>query len=145
MINTDNIEKAKKMIRECKEKPIIVLAQNDNFNRKMLEYGRFDILLGVENGERRNSLRQLDSGFNHVLAAIAAKNGVSVGIDINEINNLKAKEKSERIARMAQNIKICRKSGVKIRLINYKVKNDAFNLLISLGASSLQAKEAISF
>lgn len=141
MIETDNIEKAKRMIKETIEKPIIIAAQNDNFNRKILEYGKFDILLGVEKGERKDSLRQLDSGFNHVLGAIAAKNGVALGIDIAEINGLGKKEKAERIARISQNLKICRKKGVKIKLLNYQDKKDTFNFLITLNASSAQAME----
>ena len=34
MINTNNLEKAKLMIKSEKVKPIIVRAQNDNFNRR---------------------------------------------------------------------------------------------------------------
>ncbi len=145
MINTDNIEKAKRLIKDCKEKPLVVNAQDDFFNRKILEYGKFDILQSVEKGTRKDSLRQLDSGFNHVLANISAKNKVAFGIDINEIENLSKKEKSERIARLIQNIIICRKVGVKIIALNYKDKKDAFSFLLGIGASSIQAKEAISF
>ena len=79
MINTDKIEKAKLMIKESKERPLVLLAQDDNFNRKILEYGKFDVLLSIERGERKDSLRQVDSGFNHVLAVIAAKNKISFG------------------------------------------------------------------
>ncbi|MEK6850057.1 MAG: RNase P subunit p30 family protein [Nanoarchaeota archaeon] len=145
MINTDNIEKTKKLIKEGSEKPIIVVGQNDIYNRKMLEYGRFDILLGAEGGIRKGSLRQSDSGFNHVLAKIAAKKGVAFGIDVSKISNLDKKQKAELLEKIRQNIKICRKSNVHIKLINYKDGKDAFAFLISLGASSKQAKEAISF
>jgi len=145
MINTNNIEKAKRMIKESDENPIIIIAQDDAFNRKMLEYGKFDIILGIEKGNRKNSLRHIDSGFNHVLARAAEKNGIALGIDIDEIKKLQKKEMPQMLEKIRQNIKICRKSGVKMKLINFKDKKDAFALLETLGASSKQAKEAISF
>ena len=82
MIDTQDINQARKLIKIA-AKPIIIKAKNDEFNRKILEYGHFDVLLSVERGDRKDTVRQLDSGFNHVLARIAAKNKVSIGIDIN--------------------------------------------------------------
>jgi RNase P/RNase MRP subunit p30 len=145
MINTDNIEKAKRMIKASVDEPIIVMAQDDNFNRKMLEYGRFNILVGVERNGRKDSLRQSDSGFNHVLSSIAARNNIVIGVDMDEILSLNRIEKSKRIARIMQNVKICRKAGTRIKLINFKDKKDAFSFLVSIGASTAQASEAISF
>ncbi|MCX8158828.1 MAG: hypothetical protein N3D20_00845 [Candidatus Pacearchaeota archaeon] len=144
MIITPNIENAKNLIKKEK-KPIIIKAQDDNFNRKILEYGKFDVLLSLELGKRKDSLKQMDSGLNHVLAKIAAKNHIAIGIDINEINNLKNKEKATILGRIIQNIKICRKSKTKLKLFNYKDKRNAFSLLLSLGASTPQAKEALDF
>jgi ribonuclease P/MRP protein subunit RPP1 len=143
MIETQNIEEAKQLIKNEK-KPIIVKAQNDNFNRKMLEYGKFDALVSVEMGEKKRKLRKTDSGFNHVLAAIAAKNKVALGVDFEELRKLEKKEKAEVLARIIQNLKICRKAGVKTKIINAKDKRDAFSFFISLGASTKQAREAIS-
>ena len=145
MIDTDNVEKAKRLIKESPEKPIIVLAQNDIFNRKVLEYGKFDILLSVERGDRKDSIRQLDSGFNHFFARLAHKNKVALGVDLGEIAKLDKKEMAQRIAKIKQNIFLCKKTGTKIKLINFKDEKDAFAFLVDLGASSKQAKEAISF
>lgn len=141
-INEKNIEKAKRMIKDCKEKPIIIIAQDDAFNRKMLEYGKFDVLLNIENAVSKDSLRHIDSGFNHVLARAAAKNKIAIGIDMDYIRTLNNKDMSIIFEKIRQNIKICRKSGVKIRLLNCKDRKDAFALLESIGASSKQAKEA---
>ena len=76
MINTTNIEEAKKLLKK-EETPKIVLSQNDEFNRKILEHGNFDILLSPETGQRKNKIRQVDSGLNHVLAKIANKNNIA--------------------------------------------------------------------
>jgi ribonuclease P/MRP protein subunit RPP1 len=143
MINEKNIERAKQLIRKAK-KPIIVKAQDDMFNRKILEYGKFDVLVGVEFGERRRDrLKQLDSGFNHVMAKIAAKNGVAIGIDLEEIRKLEGKEKALVLGRIRQNIKFCRKAGCRIKLFRVRDERDGIGFLISLGADTKQAKGAL--
>lgn len=145
MIDTSNFETAKKLIK-TEQKPIIVKAQDNKFNRKMLEYGRFDTLLSPESGSQaqKDRLKQMDSGLNEVLAKIASKNCISIGIDIKSISGLDKKDKAKRLARIRQNIQICRKAKTKLKAINYKDKKDAFALLTTLGASSQQAKEALS-
>jgi len=143
MIDTTNVEEAKRLIKMSKEKPVVVLAQNDEFNRKILEYGKFDILLSVERGNRRRTLRTIDSGLNHVLAEIAAKNKVSIGIDMDELRALEKEERANRLEKIKQNIKICRKAKTKLVLLDYKDHKDAFAFLISLGASTKQAKSAV--
>jgi len=144
IINIQNIEKAKKEIKKANH-PIIVQAQSDNFNRKILEYGKFDILLSVESGNRRQTTRQLDSGLNHVLAKIAHNNNIAIGIDTEKIKTLSKDKKAKTLARIKQNINICKKAKTKLAIINAADKKDAFNLLLSLGASTQQAKQAVSF
>ena len=103
MISTTNLEQAKRLIKSEKH-PIIVQAQDENFNRKILEYGKFDILLSIEKTKQQDKPKFLDSGLNHVLAEIASKNKVAIGIDIQEISNLEKKAKAKRLARINQNI-----------------------------------------
>jgi RNase P/RNase MRP subunit p30 len=144
MIDANNIELARKQIRTAK-RPSIVMAKGDEFNRTILEYGKFDVLLSVEAGNRRDKIKQLDSGLNEVIAKIAAKNNVAIGIDLGEIYGLDKKEKAVRLARIKQNIEICRKAGAGLAVLNCADKRSAFSLLISLGASSKQAAQAITF
>ena len=144
MINTTNLEDAKKLIRKT-EKPIIIQAQDDNFNRKILEYGKFDILLGIEEGNRKNKLKNINSGLNHILAKIAKKNNISIGINIEKIKTMEKEEKAERLAKIKENIEICKKASTKLRIINHSNKKQAQSLMLSLGASTKQAKEAVYF
>jgi len=143
MINNPNIEQVKILIKRTVEKPIIVKAQDESFNRKILEYGRFNILLFFqENKNRKDKPKQLDSSLNHILAEISKKNNVSIGFDLGQLRNLDKKEKALSLARIKQDIKLCRKAKVKISLINCKDKISALNLLLSLGASTQQTKGA---
>jgi len=141
MITNPNTEKAKNEIKKATP-PIIVKARDDKYNRTLLEYGKFDILLSPETGNRKSKLRNEDSGLNHVLAKIATKNKIAIGIDLDEISRLTPKAKAERLSKIKQNIKICRKAKTKLKILGNK--KEGFYLLISLGASTNQAKEAIA-
>lgn len=145
MINTSNTEEAKKLIKQAeknKESPIIVKAQDVDFNRKILEYGKFNILLSPESVQSRKSLRNIDSGLDYVMANLASKNNIAIGIDLSAITGVEKKEKAKILSKIANNIKICRKANAHIKVLNYKDKKDASALLLSLGASTKQASDA---
>jgi len=137
-----DIEKAKKEIKNSK-RPLIIVAQDEKFNRKIIEFGGFDILLSPEKRAGKSKLKKEISGFNHILARIATKNKIALGIDLEEIKKLNREEKAKRLSRIKQNISVCKKAGTKIKVLGNKKEIQSF--LLSLGASTIQAKEAIAF
>src|SRR3989338_9923415 len=143
IINTPNLNEVRKKILDLKKKnkEIIVQAQDEEFNRKVLEIG-INILLSPEIHNRRDKLKQRDSGLNEILCKIAAKNNTRIGIEIDKITKLDKKEKAKTLARIKQNIKLCRKAGCKIIVIdkNKYDKQGIMSFFISLGASTEQAK-----
>ena len=143
MINNQKIEEVKRLIKK-EQSPKIILAQNDEFNRKIIEYGNFDILLSVEKGNRTNKIRQTDSGLNHIIAKIAKNKNVAIGIDLEEIKSLEPKQKAERLSKIIQNVKLCRKSKTKIAIKTNSLEK-AREFLSALGASTQQIKETIVF
>ena len=173
MISTSNIEQAKKEIARLRQAsgaslrkqdarthpislqklpgssgekhPIIIESQTPEFDRAILEYGKFQVLLSPEKNGKKDKPKQLDSGLNHVLANISEKNNVSIGINLEEISKLDKKSKAIRLARIKQNIKILRKSKTKLAILYNSDKKNAVNLLLSLGASTQQTKETITF
>ncbi len=78
IINTDNINKARKQIQKLKKenKSVIVRAQSPEFNRKILENKDVDILLDPHLHNRKDKLKERDSGLNEILCKIAAKNNI---------------------------------------------------------------------
>lgn len=144
MINTTNLNEARKLIQKATSaaQPITVQAQDDIFNRKILEYGKFDILLFPDNSHRFDKLRTLDSGMNHIMAKIATKNKITIAYDLNAIRKLDNKQKAITLSRLKQNLKVFRKAKTKFRLLNVKDKKDAQSLLLSLGASTEQTQHA---
>jgi len=131
LVQGNNFEKSRKEIREnrqTKGKKIIFLSNNDELNRKVLEKEPIDILL-LNQSQRKDKLKQRDSGFNHVLAKIAKKNNIAIGISLDEIINSREKNKSEILSRVEQNIKLCNKNRLKMKFISLnKNKRDIYDL-----------------
>lgn len=123
LIQESGFEKARKKIRQNKEKTIIFSSNNDELNRKILEKEPVNILL-LSQKHRKDRQKQRDSGLNQVLAKIAKKNKVDIGINFDEIINPKSPlQKAEILARIKQNIKLCNKSKLKMKFIVIKEKN----------------------
>jgi len=122
LINESSFEKARRKIRESKEKNIIFFSDNDDLNRKILEKEQIDILLLFQKG-RKDFQKQRNSGFNQVLAKITKKQNIAIGINLDEIILSKATKKAEILARIKQNIKLCNKNKLKMEFISLNEKN----------------------
>ena len=140
IIQETNFDLARKKIRENQGK-IIIFSGTDELNRKILEKEKIDILL-LNQKARRDKQRQRDSGFNQVLAKIAKKNNVAIGINLDEIINAKTKTKAEVLARIRQNIKLCNKNKLKMKFIpqTYRDIYDLKALSLILGMPTYMSK-----
>lgn len=125
-IQADNFDKARRAIRENKGKIIIFSSNDDELNKKILEKEKINVLL-LNLSSRKDRMKQRDSGFNHVLAKLAKKKNISLGINLDEIINSESKGKSEILARVRQNIKLCNKNKLKMKFISDE-KRDGYNL-----------------
>jgi len=126
IIQEENFQKARKKIRENPGKIIIFSSNNDELNKKILEKEKIHILL-LNLSSRKDKMKQRDSGFNHVLAKLAKKKNISLGINLDEIINSEPQKKSEILARVRQNIRLCNKNKLKMKFIS-KNKGDIYNL-----------------
>ncbi len=124
IIQENTFEKARKAIREAK-KPIIFSSANDDLNRKILEKEKINILLINLEG-RKDYQKQRDSGFNQVLAKLAKKKKITIGINFDEIIN--SKNKHEILARIQQNIRLCNKNKLKMKFIQQKHQRNIYDL-----------------
>ncbi len=123
IIREKDFTKAREKIKKTKE-PIVFSSDDDELNRKILEKEKIDFLL-LNQAERRDKLKQRNSGLNHVLAKIAKKKNTAIGINLDEIIESKGKNKAEILARVMQNIKLCNKSKLKMKFITTNEKNNA--------------------
>ncbi len=146
IINTNNLNEARKQIQKFqKDSPaekIAILSQDDEFNRKALEIKGVNMLIINETSFVQDYGKQRNSGLNEVLARICTEKSITIGIQIEEIIKKSDKEKAKSLARLAQNIMLCKKAKSKLEFTseNKGLDKKALSaLLITLGASTKQA------
>ncbi len=147
-------KEARRIIESLKgsEKKIGFVGGNDALNRRAIESLRIDYLISPEGKIGKDGLKQRDSGLNHVVARIAKEKGICVVVDFGAISRLKGLEKADRIARVIQNVSICRKAGCDLKIASLGLKKkDVFDekgrrsVGVTLGMSSLQGVKAVEF
>jgi len=148
IITTENIEEARKLIEKTSKegKQVIVQGSSIDFNRILLENKRVNMLILLHTN-KKDRLKQRDSGLNHVLCNIAKTNNITLAIDFTEIENEKNKKSRALIlGRIRQNIKLMKKAKCKLKIINFNQENkrEIFSLLLTLGADTKLAEEAVS-
>jgi len=147
IINTNNLNQARKKIAELKKnkQPIIVQAQDEKFNRKMFENPDIDIILSPESHNRKDYMKQRDSGLNEILAKLAKENNIKIAIDL---DNLKKQDKTQKaiiLSRIKQNIQLCKRTKTKLIIFpkTKQNKQDITSFMQTLGSSTQQAKQAL--
>ena len=148
IINTQDAGEARKLIEKTAKEnnQVVVQGKSIDFNRLILENKKVNVLI-LNHTNKKDKLKQQDSGLNHVLCNLARENNITLAIDFSEI--LAEKEKKQKaliLARLEQNIKLAKKSKNKLKIINKEGRDnrDLFSFLLTLGASTEMAKEAVS-
>jgi RNase P/RNase MRP subunit p30 len=147
---------ARKIIAMLKDKKfsgkIALVGGDDAFNRRAIESLKIDYLVSVEKKVGADTLKQRDSGLNHVVAKTASEKGVRIVVNMSEVSSLKGKERAERISKIIQNVKICRKVGCGIRIASFaKDKKGVFGEVgrksfgVSVGMSSSEVRDSVNF
>ncbi|MEM3405353.1 MAG: hypothetical protein QW117_00015 [Candidatus Pacearchaeota archaeon] len=145
IIEANDIEEARKKIDSFSKlnKKIIVLGKDIEFNRKILENKKVNMLI-LNHKQKKDTLRQRDSSLNHILCKIAKKNNVIIAFDFSELERTDKKEKAILLSRWIQNIKLCKKYKVKFKILTNKNKKNIFSFLLTLSCDTKNAKEALN-
>lgn len=130
ILTETNFNRLKELVKKNPEKEIIFSSNDDEFNRKVLEKLPIKVLL-INLESRKDFQRQRNSGFNQVMAKLAKKNKIQIGINFDELISSKNKEKI--LSRIIQNIKLCNKQKVQMKFVSQK-RNINKNNLKSLGS-----------
>jgi RNase P/RNase MRP subunit p30 len=145
-IDVSNVNEARKIIESLfkQGKKVVICAKDDDFNRKILESGKIELIYGFESFSRKNKLKQRDSGLNHILCKITRENNIKIGIDFSDLLKRKEFDMADYIGKVIQNIKLCNKNNVKMVLINNRLsKNSVYSILSTLGMPTNMIKYAI--
>ncbi|MEK6859355.1 MAG: hypothetical protein AABX54_00935 [Nanoarchaeota archaeon] len=149
IINTLNLQEIRNQIQKAKksnpDEIIIIKAGDEEFNRKVLEIKGVNILLSPESHNRKDKLKQRDSGLNEFLCKLASKNNIKIAIDIEQLQKLEKKQKAKTLARIIQNIKLCKRTKTQIILFPEEKydKLDVMSFITILKGSTEQAKQSI--
>jgi len=125
ILREENFSRLKELIKKNSEKEIIFSSNDDELNLKVLEKLEINcLLINLEN--RKDFAKQRNSGFNQVMAKIAKKKGVIVGINLDEI--VLSKDKVRILARLRQNVEICKRNKVQMKFIEQKINRNSYDL-----------------
>ena len=98
---------------------IVVLGGNNEINRTALESNYADLLLNPERKKEKDFMHYRNSGLNNVLCKIAKEKGKAIGIDFSEIKKMRERKDAERLGRILQNMRLCRKYKVPVVIASF--------------------------
>jgi len=146
LITQTEFNKLKNEVKLNSDKEIIYSSNDDELNRKVIEKLDIQILL-VNLSGRKDYQKQRNSGFNQVMAKVMKKKNIVLGINFDEILEIKSlREKADILARIRQNIFLCNKNKIKMKFIIQREKNkrnvyDLKALGLILGMNTWMTKE----
>lgn len=149
-----NEKEARRIIDSLKgkNKKIALIGSDDAFNRRAIETLKIDFLVSPEKELKKDTLRQKDSGLNHIVAKEAKKKNIPIVIDLGSFTKKDKTEKIKILARLAQNVKICRRAKCDIKIASFaKTAQETFDekgrqaFGTTLGMSSEQARDCVRF
>lgn len=143
-INTSDIKLARKLVDKLakEKKKVVVIGKDISFNREILENKKVNVLV-LSHTDKKDRLKQRDSGLNHILCKIAKDNNITFAINLKEFEIENKKERALILSRLIQNIKLMKKTKNKVILQNYNNKYQAKSFLLTLGMPTIQIKQAV--
>ncbi|MEK6847782.1 MAG: hypothetical protein AABX50_01495 [Nanoarchaeota archaeon] len=143
LVSGKDFNEIRRKIREKHGKEVVFTSNDDDLARKILEKETIKVLL-INQAGRKDRLKQRNSGFNQVFAKLAKKKQVSVGINLDELLEAGLEEKAEILARITQNIELCKKNKLKIVFFTREERNqyDLKALGLVLGMPTWMTRDA---
>lgn len=133
-------------------KIIFVLGTNDKINRIALEHKKVSALISPEYERKKDYVHYRNSGLNQVLCKIARDNNKFIFINFNDVLLSKGREKALILGRIMQNIKLCKKYNVKLRIANFssditkmRSYSDLRSFCFAIGMTNKETKESFLF
>lgn len=119
------------------------LAGNEQETRAWVERQAAEIIVMNHAAAKHDTLKTLDTTFTPVIARLAAKHSIALGIDLAVLRTLKASLQARELARIQRAIKLCRKARTQLAVLHASDERAARAFLLALGASTEQASRAL--
>ena len=125
---------------------IIASAGSEDVNRALFENKNMDIVMNLELSGKEDGMHYRNSGLNQVLCKLAAEHGIAICFNIQHMKS------SRVLGRMMQNVKLCRKYKVQMKIASFasnsyemKGASNVLSLAKVLGMTHPEALNAMSF
>jgi ribonuclease P/MRP protein subunit RPP1 len=126
-----------------------VIVENSDKLRLTIENKKTDIIFNLEN-QRKDFMHHRNSGLNQVLAKLAYKNKIKIGVSLSNVLKAENMLRSQLLGRIMQNVRICRKYKVDMLLASFahdpyemRAPKDIMSLGVCLGMHPSDAKKAL--
>ncbi len=131
------------------EKGLRVVLGSRN-NRTAIESKKIDVLLSPEKGIKKDSFHHRNSGLDHAICTLAKKNNITIGFNFNDVLTSQGVLRAERLGRMMQNVRLCRKYKIRMLIGSFaqnkwqmRSRNDLISFGIVLGMHPEEAQNAL--
>ena len=131
-------------VHDLGETAITHAAQN---SRETIAKHKPDIVYGLEQAEEKDYAKSRNSGLDKPTCQFAAKNDVAVAISFSTVLN--TERLPQLIGRIQQNLKLCKKYGIKTAIASFaknpyemRSPHELKSFLLAIGAHTSQAKQA---
>ncbi len=122
--------------------------KNDVNIRRCVEKERPDIILSIENDKRKDFIHQRNSGLDHIIAKISARNNICFGFPLARI--IEARDKPQVLGRLMQNLRLVSKYDTGFVMGSFasnpysmRAVNDIISFFSVLGADKKAIKNAL--
>ena len=129
ILREKNFSKLKELVKKNKDKEVYFSSDDDVLNRKVLEKLQINILL-INLERRKDFSKQRNSGLNDVMAKIAKKKNIQIGINLDEL--IYSINRERVVSRLRQNVRLCNRNKIQMKFIQGKENRDLV-VLKSLG------------
>ncbi len=137
-----------KEAKKAKDRKIIVSVNDDV--REVVERIKPMMICDVETSKRKDFIHHRNSGLNHIIAKLMQEKNVILGICFKTLLEAKGYRRAVLLGRIMQNIRLCRKYKVKMRIftlasdrVGMRSAIDLMSLCRVLGMTAGEAKEAL--
>ena len=137
--------------RRARKSELVMVQGDDKTLRLASDCWELDLIGSPEMHNDKDFMHQMNSGIDYVIARACAEKGIAIEFCFANVLNSHGRKRSQILARMAQNVQICRYSGCDMvittgatEIYGSRLPRDLMAFGIVLGMSQEEAKNAIS-
>ena len=122
LIQPKNAKELYKLINKYPK--VVVFGYSEELNKAALENKKVEMLVNPERYFDGDKMDSRNSGLNDALCKLAAKNGITIAMDVDYLLKLTDEERIVKLGKIMQNVMLCNKYKVKMVILNREGRNE---------------------